>query len=128
MLLDTGLRASELCSLLIEDLDMNTGKVTIKHGVTGGAKGKRVVLSIWIRLQENRFGDTLPIEKMVKIPKLHFLLAKLNTALLATPVNALRWLTFLTLRNTPSACCGEDSFRIRWLFSKSSGLLAKISS
>jgi len=30
MLLDTGLRASELCSLLIEDLDMNTGKVTVK--------------------------------------------------------------------------------------------------
>lgn len=41
MLLDTGLRATELCSLLIGDLDMATGKVTVKHGVLGGAKGKK---------------------------------------------------------------------------------------
>ena len=41
MLLDTGLRATELCSLLIADLDMTTGKVTVKHGVAGGAKGKK---------------------------------------------------------------------------------------
>jgi len=41
MLLDTGLRATELCSLMVEDLDMATGKVTVKHGVAGGAKGKK---------------------------------------------------------------------------------------
>ncbi len=39
MLLDTGLRATELCSLTINDLDLKTGKVTIRHGVIGGAKG-----------------------------------------------------------------------------------------
>src|SRR3989304_1615815 len=38
-LLDTGLRASELCALTIEDVDQKTGHVEVKHGVTGGAKG-----------------------------------------------------------------------------------------
>jgi integrase/recombinase XerD len=38
-LLDTGLRASEFCSLTIGDVDMTTGKVNIRHGVGGGAKG-----------------------------------------------------------------------------------------
>ena len=38
-LLDTGMRASEICSLNVGDLDINTGKVTIKHGSEGGAKG-----------------------------------------------------------------------------------------
>ncbi len=38
MLLDTGLRATELCSLIINDVDLKTGKVTIRHGVAGGEK------------------------------------------------------------------------------------------
>lgn len=38
-LVDTGLRASELCSLRIRDLDEKTGKVHVRHGVYGGAKG-----------------------------------------------------------------------------------------
>ena len=38
-LLDTGLRATELCSLTIEDVDLKTGKVNVRHGVGGGAKG-----------------------------------------------------------------------------------------
>jgi len=38
-LLDTGLRASELCHLKIGEVDMKTGKVIIKHGDEGGAKG-----------------------------------------------------------------------------------------
>jgi integrase/recombinase XerD len=38
-MLDTGLRASELCSLKIGELDLRTGKVVIKHGDEGGAKG-----------------------------------------------------------------------------------------
>ena len=38
-LLDTGLRASELCSLTVEDVDLKTGKVNIRHGIGGGAKG-----------------------------------------------------------------------------------------
>ena len=37
-LLDTGLRASELCSLRLGDIEIRTGKVHIQHGVTGGAK------------------------------------------------------------------------------------------
>ena len=38
-LVDTGLRASELCALKISDVDQKTGKVEVKHGVRGGAKG-----------------------------------------------------------------------------------------
>ena len=38
-LLDTGLRAMELCSLTVEDVDLKTGKVIIRHGESGGAKG-----------------------------------------------------------------------------------------
>lgn len=38
-LLDTGLRASELCALRIGDVDQKTGRVEIKHGIQGGAKG-----------------------------------------------------------------------------------------
>ena len=38
-LLDTGLRATELCSLTVEDVDLKTGKVNVRHGIGGGAKG-----------------------------------------------------------------------------------------
>ncbi len=38
-LLDTGLRAMELCLLKTEDVDLKKGKVEVKHGVRGGAKG-----------------------------------------------------------------------------------------
>jgi len=38
-LMDTGLRAMELCRLLIGNVDLRTGRVEIKHGVIGGAKG-----------------------------------------------------------------------------------------
>ncbi|MCG2786890.1 MAG: tyrosine-type recombinase/integrase [Anaerolineae bacterium] len=38
-LLDTGLRAMELCSLRIKHVDTKTGKVEIQHGRDGGAKG-----------------------------------------------------------------------------------------
>jgi integrase/recombinase XerD len=38
-LLDTGLRATELCSLTVDDVDMKTGRVNVRHGVVGGAKG-----------------------------------------------------------------------------------------
>jgi len=38
-LLDTGVRASELCALRVKDWDQKTNKVTIRHGKEGGAKG-----------------------------------------------------------------------------------------
>jgi integrase/recombinase XerD len=38
-LVDTGLRALELCSLKIENFDSKRGKLEIKHGIEGGAKG-----------------------------------------------------------------------------------------
>lgn len=39
LLLDTGLRASEVCALRVADVDQNSGKVTVRHGQPGGAKG-----------------------------------------------------------------------------------------
>lgn len=38
-LLDTGLRASELCALPVEDVDMKSGKVSVRSGEAGKAKG-----------------------------------------------------------------------------------------
>src|SRR5512147_1434893 len=38
-LLDTGLRASELCALRIGDVDMKSGRVQIRAGEAGKAKG-----------------------------------------------------------------------------------------
>jgi integrase/recombinase XerD len=38
-LLDTGLRARELTSLLISNVNLKTGRVVVEHGVIGGAKG-----------------------------------------------------------------------------------------
>jgi len=40
-LLDTGLRAMELCSLKVCDVNLKTGRVSVTHGVAGGAKGGR---------------------------------------------------------------------------------------
>ena len=65
-LLDTGLRASELCSLTVEDVDLKSGKVIVKHGVRGGAKGgkgRSVYLgkvarrTLWRYLAEREDGD-----------------------------------------------------------------------
>lgn len=62
-LVDTGLRALELCSLKIEDFDPKRGKLEIKHGVQGGAmggKGRSVFLgktaraSVWRYLAADR--------------------------------------------------------------------------
>lgn len=39
LLLDTGLRSSELCALNMGDMDLKSGKVVVRHGPTGGAKG-----------------------------------------------------------------------------------------
>ncbi len=66
MLLDTGLRASEFCSLLVKDVEIRTGKVEVKHGTSGGAKGGkgRIVYlgkvarkTLWRYLAEREDGD-----------------------------------------------------------------------
>ncbi len=65
-LLDTGLRASELCALKIGDVDPKTGKVQIKHGLLGGAKGgkgrtvylgKAVRRALWLYLSSRDDGE-----------------------------------------------------------------------
>jgi integrase/recombinase XerD len=66
ILVDTGLRATELCFLRIGNLDLKTGKVEIVHGVTGGAKGgqgrtvylgKAIRRAVWRYLADREAGD-----------------------------------------------------------------------
>jgi integrase/recombinase XerD len=68
VLLDSGLRVSELCALTLGDVDPKTGKVQVKHGARGGAKGGkgRVVFlgkaarrSLWRYLTERQDLDDL---------------------------------------------------------------------
>ena len=65
-LLDAGLRASELCSLEIGDLEVKTGRVYVKHGRSGGAKygkgrivflGKTARRALWRYLAEREDGE-----------------------------------------------------------------------
>ena len=67
-LLDSALRASEACALRICDLDMKVGKLIVKNGVEGGAKGRkgRVVFlgktarrAIWRYLVSREDGEDL---------------------------------------------------------------------
>jgi integrase/recombinase XerD len=66
VLLDSGVRASELCRMTIGDLDVKHGKMDIKHGVGGGAKGgkgRTVYLgkvtrqAVWRYLQDREDGQ-----------------------------------------------------------------------
>jgi integrase/recombinase XerD len=68
MMLDTGLRATELCCLTVNDVDLKTGKVAIRHGVIGGAKsgkGRKVYLgkvarkAVWRYLTLTGRGDEI---------------------------------------------------------------------
>jgi integrase/recombinase XerD len=65
-LIETGLRAMELCKLLIGNIDLKTGRVEVKHGVEGGAKGgkgRMVYLgkvarrAVWRHLAEREDGE-----------------------------------------------------------------------
>jgi integrase/recombinase XerD len=66
VLLDAGLRTSELCALKVEDVDLKTGKVEVKHGIQGAAKagkGRTVYLgkashrAVWQYLSGREDGD-----------------------------------------------------------------------
>jgi integrase/recombinase XerD len=41
VLLDSGLRSGEVCALNLRDYDEQTGKLEVKHGRAGGAKGRK---------------------------------------------------------------------------------------
>ena len=65
-LLDTGIRASEFCALKVGDFDAKTGRLEIRHGEAGGAKGGkgRIVYlgkaarhAVWRYLAEREDGD-----------------------------------------------------------------------
>ena len=92
-LVDTGLRATELCSLKIGDIDVKTGRVTVKHGVTGGAKGgkgrtvflgKAARKAIWAYLIKREDEDDA--EAPVFLGKMG---RKMNNMSLRHPINAL---------------------------------------
>jgi integrase/recombinase XerD len=67
-LIDTGLRAMELCKLLIGNIDLKTGRVEVKHGVIGGAKGGKGRRYTWARPLAKLYGATWSIGKMQTIP------------------------------------------------------------
>jgi len=54
MLLDTGLRATELCSLTINDVDSKSGNDTIRHGMALSNVGIKVKMLIQLSLSLSR--------------------------------------------------------------------------
>jgi len=65
-LLDTGLRASELCSVRVGGVDLKTGRVHVRHGRSGGAKfgkghvvflGKAARRALWRYLPGREDGE-----------------------------------------------------------------------
>ena len=71
-LLDTGLRAGELCALRVGDVDMKTGKIRIRPGEAGKLREARGELYIWESLLADSCGATLPSARTGKIPTLRF--------------------------------------------------------
>jgi integrase/recombinase XerD len=66
VLVDTGLRALELCRLKVGDVDTRTGRIEVKHGREGGAKGgkgrtvylgKTARRALWRYLAEREDGE-----------------------------------------------------------------------
>ena len=76
-LLDTGLRASELCALRVEDVEMKSGKVSVRAGESGKAKAGRVELSSWVNRPDASFGAVWWTEKMGLTQTPRFSLASL---------------------------------------------------
>ena len=62
-LLDTGLRASEISALKIGDIDLKSGKVNVKHGRSGGAKGGKGRTVYLGKLLGVRYGAIWPNAK-----------------------------------------------------------------
>jgi integrase/recombinase XerD len=52
--MDTGLRAGELCVLRVGDVDMKTGKIRIRPGDAGKAKGGKGRI-VYMRKSARRF-------------------------------------------------------------------------
>lgn len=67
-LLDTGLRASELCALHNADVDMETGKVVTRSGEAGKAKGSMTYESGPMASLGKRYGvSVLGMESIIKL-------------------------------------------------------------
>ena len=64
-LLDTGLRAGELCALNIGDYVEQTGKLEVKHGRSGGSKGRKGRLVYLSKAARARCGATWPSARIV---------------------------------------------------------------
>ena len=71
-LLDTGLRAGELCALRVGEVDMKTGKIRIRPGDAGKAKEERGGLCIWESLLADSSGAISLSARMGKIRMLRF--------------------------------------------------------
>ena len=78
LLIDTDLRAMELCSLRIRDVDLKTGKAEIEKGVSGGAKGGKGRVVYLGKASRRAHGGTWWIVKMGRILSFFVFLARGN--------------------------------------------------
>lgn len=63
-LLDTRLRATDICSLTVKNVDLISEKVTVRYGVEGGVKDGKGRTFNHGRFPEKLFGDTWQAVKM----------------------------------------------------------------
>jgi len=68
VLVDTGLRALELCSLKVGDVEIKRGKVEVKHGFEGGAKGGKGRMVYLGKVADGSCGVTWLNGKMGRTP------------------------------------------------------------
>lgn len=71
ILFDTGLRAQELCDLVIDDLDVGQHKIRVRHGKGNKPRtvrfGKRCAKAIWEYLKDRLGPDTKPSEPLLRV-------------------------------------------------------------
>jgi integrase/recombinase XerD len=70
LLYDTGLRASELCDLVISDIDILQHKIRVRHGKGDKSRtvrpGKRCAKFVWEYLKDRRQPDMRQTEPLIQ--------------------------------------------------------------
>jgi integrase/recombinase XerD len=71
LLFDTGLRAQELCDLMIKDLNIDQNKISIRHGKGDKARtvhfGRRAAKVVWEYLKDRLGPKTKPTEPLLLV-------------------------------------------------------------
>jgi site-specific recombinase XerD len=133
MLIDTGIRVSELCSLNVEDVCIETGEVTIRHGkgdkprsVFLGVKTRRELVKYLRIIQRNDnaplFLGKTSLERITRRGVASMLEAVAKTACvpIPTPHDFRRAFTRSALENmdviTVSRLLGHSSTQVVWRY------------